>query len=202
MKDCVICSHGWRNAEGENSEKQPDHWPLTEGASCTPRPEMGARRRGRSSQRRGGGVQVAWGGGWLLLEKQQGRWGGEARGALRAEVIGLVEGPRMERTGEMRGKEVGRRRGWGVPCWGEEIWGKCCKRGARERRENGGVRARERKGAMWGLKLKWATYGKGEAHVGGKRRKRKGLREIRLLKKDCVLFRASLKSPSFTWHQT
>lgn len=32
---------------------------------------------------------------------------------MRAKVIGLVEGPRMERTGEMHGKEVGRRRGEG-----------------------------------------------------------------------------------------
>lgn len=39
------------------------------------------------------------------------REGEVERRALRAEVIGLVEGPRMERTGEMQGKEVGRRRG-------------------------------------------------------------------------------------------
>lgn len=200
MKDCVICSHGWRNAEGENRGKTAR--PLT-------------------SHRGSILYTVAWDGGSPQGKKQPETWGRRAgglrgrlvvagkaagkvrwRGALRAEVIGLVEGPRMERTGEMHGKEVGRRRGWGVPCWGEEIWGKCCKRGAREGREKGGVRARERKGVMWGLKLKWATYGKGEAHVGGKRRKRRGPREIRLLKKDCVLFRASLKSPSFTWHQT
>lgn len=66
---------------------------------------------------------------------------------------------------------------------------------------NGGVTARERKGAMWGLQLKRAAYGKGgrEAERGGEHGGGKQEERRNLLSKDDILFLpSSLKTPLCT----
>lgn len=119
MKDCDLQSW-FENRWGGEQRKQPDHWPLAEGASCTQRPETWAHHRGRSRQRRGGGghcdeVEVVGVGG-AVAGRAAGkvRWRGEGE-LSRGKVIGLGEGARVVRTEGKQGRWGGG--GGGVPYW-------------------------------------------------------------------------------------
>lgn len=98
----MISSHGWRIAEGENRENSQ-----TTDLSPRDHPVYGSLRRrgltigGRSSQRRGGGEECVcvWGDCCSKSSRESEAVGGV--GLSRVEVIGLGEGERVERTGEI-----------------------------------------------------------------------------------------------------